>query len=124
MRQRLFSAGMVVLLLATLTGCMQADERTRLKEMFVDLVCNYAKKIQDNISKLGSADDQMMKNIKEENDKLQDAMEQLPSKHGFADEKAAKSAMSKYEDDKQFEAEVIKAAKDTCGFDLPSLDSL
>lgn len=90
----------------------------------MDAVCNYTKKIRDNIDKLDTADSNGMKEIKTANDQLNNEMEKLPQKYGYHDEKAFQAVMNKYEDDKAFEQEVLTSIKDTCGYYLESLDAL
>jgi hypothetical protein len=107
-----------------ISSCATPDEKTQIKNMFIDITCNYTKKIRDNISLLSSADTETMKKIRDDNTKLNEEMEKIPQKYGFKNEGAIEEALNKYETDEQFEPTILKAIKDTCGYDLESLDAL
>lgn len=114
----------LLIVIFSLSGCGPVDEKTQLQNLFVDAACNYSKKIEDNINKLSTADSSAMDAIRTENDKLDEEMEKLPQKYGFKGEDELEEAINKYEDDKTFEQNVLKAIKDSCGYELESLDAL
>lgn len=117
-------AALVFSVTLVFSGCQQKDEKGRLSDLTVEMACNFIKPLREGTDRGDISTPEGLAKLKEQTENLQKQMEALPKKYGFADEKTLKDAMSKYENDKQFEQDVLKAVKDKCGFDLGSLGAL